>query len=225
MAKLLELSGLQPEARTAHLIILAVKERDPKKLESPLQSYLSVQPQPGNSLAQIQLQVRLYTQNILPNSILRFFLEEALQREPQSPLLLLAKATTYPANSPPYEQFKQQGFEIARRLQDAKALQAFRQEEAYLSARMTQAFLPNRGAIDSMEDVDELLETLIRKMLGGKIPPNELKRILPQLKQMMMNDMPPNVSFGEEEDFGFGFPFGELSPPPSRRSSKRRGPR
>jgi len=32
--------------------------------------------------------------------------------------------------------------------------------------------------------------------------------MLPQLKQMM-SSMPPD--FGEEEDFGFGFPFGELS--------------
>jgi tetratricopeptide (TPR) repeat protein len=222
MAKLFELSGLQPEARTTHLVLLALKERDPKKLEIPLQSYLSAQPQPGTALAQIQLQVRLYTQNILPNPILRSFLEEALKREPQNPLLLLAKATTYPANSPPYEQFKQQGFDIARRLQDAKALQAFRQEEAFLSVRMTQEVLPDIASLDrfGMEDMDELLENMIRKMFGSKIPPNELKRMLPQLKQMMMNSMPPDFDFEEEDE-----EFGELSPPPSRRSSKRRGHR
>jgi len=49
-------------------------------------------------------------------------------REPQNPLLLLAKLrpTSHSAN---YDQFKQQGFEIACRLQDAKALQAFREEK------------------------------------------------------------------------------------------------
>jgi len=224
MARLVELSDQQPEARTAHLVTLAVKERDPQKLQIPLQFYLSTQPQPGNALAQIQLQVRLYTPNNLQNPILRSFLEEALQREPQNPLLLLAKATTYPANSPTYEQFKQQGFDIARRLQDAKALQAFRQEEAFLNTRMTQEFLPDIGSLDTLnlEDMDELLETMIRKMFGSKIPPNELKRMLPQLKQMMMDDMSPNLSFEEEEeDFGFGFPVGKSRP--SKLSPKRRG--
>lgn len=222
MVRLVELSDQQVEARTAHLVILAVKERDRKKLEIPLASYLSVQPQPGNALAQIQLQVRLYTPAKMQNPILRPFLEEALQREPQNPLLLLAKATTYPANSPSYDQFKQQGFDIARRLQDAKALQAFRQEEAFLNAQMTQEYLPNLESINSMEDIDEFLETMIRKMFGNKIPPNELNRMLPQLKQMMMNQMPSELDFGEDEDFGFGSPFGELPPPSSRRSSPRR---
>ncbi|NJP12586.1 MAG: tetratricopeptide repeat protein [Leptolyngbyaceae cyanobacterium RU_5_1] len=218
-----ELGDRQPEARTAHLVLLAVKERDPKKLETPLQLYLGSQPQPGNALAQIQLQVRLYTQSSPQHSTLRSFLNAALQKEPQNPLLLLAKATTYPTNSPTYDELKQQGFEIARRLQDAKALQAFRQEESFLNARMTQEFLPDPDALDhfDMEDMDELLETMIRKMVGNKIPASELKRMLPQLKQMMMNDLPPN--FGdqgdEEDEFGFGFPF---SPPPARRSAKRR---
>ena len=220
MLKLFELGEQQPEAKTAHLVLLALKERDPKKLQSPLQFYLGTQPQPGNALAQIQLQVRLYTQSHLPHQILSSFLEEALKREPQNPLLLLAKATTYPANSANYDQFKQQGFEIARRLQDAKALQAFREEEAFLKARMTQEFLPEPQALDTLalEDMDELLENMLRKMFGGKIPPNELKQMLPQLKQMM-SSMPPDL--GEEEDFDFDFPFGELSPP-SKRPPKRR---
>lgn len=222
MTKLFELGQQQPEARNAHLVTLAVKERDPKKLDLPLQLYLSAQPQPSNALAQIQLQVRLYTESNSQNPILRAFLEEALRREPQNPLLLLAKATTYPANSPTYDSIKQQGFEIARRLQDAKALQAFRQEEAFLNARMTQDFLPTLEAMSmgdiGMDEIDESLEALIRKMFGSKIPANELKRMLPQLKQMMISELPSDLDFGEDEDFGFGFPFGELSPP-SRRSS------
>lgn len=232
MARLIELANRQPEARMAYLMLLAVKERDSKKLEIPLEFYLSSQPQPGNALALIQLQARLYTPRNLQNPILRPFLDTALQQEPQNPLLLLAKATTYPANSPSYQQFKQQGFEIARRLQNAKALQAFRQEEAFLNAQMTQEFLPNLEAIDSMEDIDEFLESMIRKLLGSKIPPNELKRMLPQLKQMMMNDLPSGLDFESElgfeseldfeddEDFSFGFgsPSRKLSPPPSRRS-------
>lgn len=216
MLKLFELGDQQPEAKTAHLVILALKEQ-PQKLQAPLQVYLSSQPQPGNALAQIQLQVRLYTQSLLQDQVLRSFLEDALQREPQNPLLLLAKATTYPVNSPNYEQLKQQGFEVARRLQDAKALQACREEDAFLNARMTQAFLPDPQAIDTL-DTDELLESMIRKMFGGKIPPNELKRMLPQLKQMM-NNMPPDFD-EDQEDVDFRFPFGEL--PPARRSPKRK---
>ena len=219
MLKLYELGEQQPAAQTAHLVLLALKERDPKKLLDPLQLYLNSQPQPGNALAQIQLQVRLYSQSILQNQILRSFLEEALKREPQNPLLLLAKATTYPPNSTNYDQWKQQGFEIARRLQDAKALQAFRAEEAFLNARMTQEFLPEPEELNAfdLEDMDELLENLLRKMLGSKIPPDELKQMLPQLKQMM-SSMPPDVG---EEDSDLGLPFEKLSSL-SNRSGKRK---
>ncbi len=223
MLKLFELGEQQPEAKAAHLVLLALKERDPQKLQGPLQFYLGTQPQPGNALAQIQLQLRLYTESILQNQILRSFLEAALKQEPQNPLLLLAKATTYPANSANYDQFKQQGFEIARRLQDAKALQAYREEEAFLNARMTQEFLPDSEALDTLEleDMDELLEKMIRKMFGRKIPSNELKQMLPQLKQMMRSSMLPDLG-EEEEDFGFGFPLGELSPPSNRPPKRRR---
>ena len=216
MLKLFELGEQQPEAKAAHLILLALKEKDPKKLQVPVQLYLSAQPQPGNALAQIQLQVHLYTQTILQDQILRSFIEEALKREPQNPLLLLAKATTYPANSPNYNQLKQQGFELARRLQDAKALQAFREEEAFLNTRMTQELLPGAEAFGSfgLDDVDEFMENMIRKMFGSKIPPDQLERMLPQFKQMMMNDMPSD----DDEEEGFGFPFG-ASPP--KRSAKR----
>ncbi|NJR65998.1 MAG: hypothetical protein HC772_12855 [Leptolyngbyaceae cyanobacterium CRU_2_3] len=138
--QLYELGDQQPEAKAAHLVILSLKERDPKKLKIPFQAYLGSQPQPGNALAQIQLQVRRYTQTSSQAQILRSFIEESLNREPQNPLLILAKATTYPQNSSNYETFRQQGFEIARRLQDAKALQAFREEEAFLKTQDVQQF-------------------------------------------------------------------------------------
>jgi tetratricopeptide (TPR) repeat protein len=133
--KLFNLSTEHPEARVAHLVVLAVKETTPQKLESPLRVYLDTMPQPGNALAHIQLQARRFgwITTLMPA------LEEALRREPQNPLLLLARATTYPINQPKYEQLKQEGFELARRLQDAKALQAFREEQAFLSARKTQS--------------------------------------------------------------------------------------
>lgn len=182
-------------------------------------------PQPGNALAQIQLQVRRYAQTIPQAAVLRSFIEDALSREPQNPLLLLAKATTYPNNSPNYEEFRQQGFDLARRLQDAKALQAFREEQACLDARDAQRMFPAPESFDDldMEGLDDMLDSLIRNMFGGKVPAAELKRMLPELKQMMMNNLP---DFEEEEEdendnfSGFGFPFGIF--PGSKKSSKRR---
>lgn len=225
MVKLFELGTQQPEAKEAHLVILALKERDSKKLQIPFQTYLNTMPQPGNALAQIQLQIRRYTQNILQDQILRSFIDDSLKREPQNPLLLLAKATTFPPSSPKYEEFKQQGFEIARRLQDAKALQAFRNEEAFLNAQTVQEFLPTPDAFGnfSLSDMDDLLENMIRKMFGNQIPPSELKRMMPELKQMMMNSMPPD--FGDDDDdfeFDFGSPFGFMPPPSPPPRRKRR---
>lgn len=227
MLKLFELGSQLPEAREAHLVILALKERDPQKLQIPFQTYLNTTPQPGNALAQIQLQVRRYAQTPLQNQILRSFIDDSLKREPQNPLLLLAKATTFPPESTRYEEFKQQGFELARRLQDAKALQAFRAEEAFLNAQTVQEFLPTPDAFGnfSLSDMDELLENMIRKIFGNQIPPSELKRMMPELKQMMINNMPPD--FGDDDDdndfeFGFGSPFGFMPPPgPSSRRRRR----
>jgi len=62
MLKLFEL-GDQPEAKTAHLVLLALKG-DPKTTKSaPVLPGHSAST--GKCLAQIQLQVRLYTQSIL----------------------------------------------------------------------------------------------------------------------------------------------------------------
>lgn len=208
--RLFQLSGEYPEARVAHLVVLAVKETNPKKLEIPIRSYMDTMPQPGNALAQIQLQVRRFTwsRNLIP------FLEEALKQEPQNPLLLLARATTYPLTMPQYEELKQQGFDIARRLQDSKALQAFREEQAFLNMRETQEILPDPEAFDSLDEDDmaDMLESMIRRIFGRQIPKAELDRMLPELKRQMLNDMP---NFAEDEDeaefdfdplLGFGKP-------------------
>ncbi len=222
MLKLFDLGTEQPAAREAHLVILALKERDHKKLQPAFQSYLRTMPQPGNALALIQLQVRRYTQTIIQEAVLRSFIEDALSQEPQNPLLLLAKATTYPSNSPKYEEFRQQGFEIARRLQDAKALQAFREEQACLEARDAQRIFPSLERFDDldMEDMDDFLDAMIRNMFGGKVPAAELKRMLPELKRMMMNNLPDFEEEEEEDERGFGFPFGFLSG--RKKSSKRK---
>jgi hypothetical protein len=110
--------GQYPEARVANLVFLVVKALAPDRLRAPLTLYLMKSPQPGTALAQIQLQARRFTQT----TALRPLIDEALQREPQNPQLILAKATTYPLESPHYKQLQEQGFELAHRIQDAQLI-------------------------------------------------------------------------------------------------------
>jgi tetratricopeptide (TPR) repeat protein len=227
LLKLYKLGSQQPEARETYLIVLSLKERDSQKLQIPLRSYLDTMPQPGNALAEIQLKLRRFRQTTA-RGILSSFIEEALRREPQNPLLLLAKATTYRPSHPEYEEFKQQGFELARRLQDARALQAFREEQTFLNAQEMQEIFPNSTSFDDFDpgDMDALLERLILKMFGSKMPPDELKRMLPELKEMIRGGMPDFDNYDDDDDddddnggggfgFGFGFPIGG-----SRKSKK-----
>ncbi|NJO42223.1 MAG: tetratricopeptide repeat protein [Cyanobacteria bacterium CRU_2_1] len=205
--RLFELSSEFPQAREAHLVVLAVKETNLKKLESPIRSYLDTMPQPGNALAQIQLQVRRFgwSRNLIS------FLEAALKQEPQNPLLLLARATTYPLSMPQYEELKQQGFEIARRIQDAKALQAFREEQAFLNLREAQSIMPNPEAFDNFneDDLIDVVEGMLRRMFGQQIPKADLDRMMPELKRQMLNNMPDFMEDDEEEDFDLDAIFGK----------------
>ncbi len=43
-----------------------------------------------------------------------------------------------------------------------------------------------------------MLEAMVRNMFGGQIPRAELDRMLPELKQQMMNEMP---NFSDDEEF------------------------
>ncbi len=220
--KLFQLSAEHPEARLAHLVVLAVKESNPQKLDVPLRAYLDTMPQPGNALANMQLQVRRFGSivTLIPT------LDEALRREPQNPLLLLARATTYPVNHPNYEQLKQQGFELARRLQDAKALQAFREEQAFLSAQETQSIMPDPETFDNLNlsDIDELVEGMIRKFFGSKIPKAELEKMLPELKQMMLSSMPNFSDDDDEEDEpDLDSIFVNFQPTSKKQKGRRRG--
>lgn len=192
---LFELSTQHPEARVAHLVVLAITQSNSQKLESPLRVYLDIMPQPGNALANIQLQARRFgsIKTLVPA------LDEALRREPQNPLLLLALATTYPAEHPKYEELKQQGFELARRLQDAKALQAFREEQAFLSAQEANSIMPDPENFDP-SNIDDFLEATIRNLFGSKIPKSELERMLPELKQKMKNSMPDFLEDDDDDD-------------------------
>ena len=226
--KLINLSIEYPEARVANLVILAVKENSPKKLELPVRFYLDTMPQPGSALANIQLQARRFGEitTLVP------FLDEALRREPQNPLLLLARATTYQVDHPNYEQLKQQGFELARRLQDAKALQAFREEQAFVNDRETQSAMPDADEFDNldMSDMNDLLEGMIKKLFGNKMSPAEFERVLPELKKMMLNNMPDFSGDEDDEDdedeedgIDLDFIFRNSSPSKKRKGRKKAG--
>ena len=221
LQKLSDLSTEHPEARVAHLVVLAVKENSPQKLELPVRNYLDTIPQPGNALANIQLQVRRFglIKTLIPA------LDEALRREPQNPLLLLARATTYKVEHPEYEQLKQQGFELARRLQDAKALQAFREEQAFLSDREAISVIPDPDQFDNlnMSNIDESLEGMLKKLFGNKIPKAEFERMLPELKQMMLNNMPDfEEDDDDEEEPDLDFIFRNLPSTPKKRKGGRK---
>lgn len=198
MQRLFELGTTYAQDREAHLIVLAVKATDPKRLEFPVRFYLDSMPQPGNALAQLQLQVRRFgwNRNLIPS------IDAALQREPQNPLLLLARATTHPLSRAEYETLKQQEFDIARRIQDAKALQAFREEQAFLSLREAQSILPDPDSLDQMneDDMIDVMEAMLRRMFGGQIPKAELDRMMPELKRQMFNEMP---MFADEDEDDF----------------------
>ena len=219
LQKLFDLSTEHPEARVAHLVVLAVKESSPQKLESPVRIYLDSMPQPGNALANIQLQARRFGEitTLVPA------LEAALGREPQNPLLLLAKATTYPVEHPKYEELKQEGFELARRLQDGKALQAFREEQAFLSALDATSIMPDLEKFDNlnMSNIDDLLEVMLKKLFGSKIPQAELERMLPELKQMMLNSMPDFSDDESEDELDLDSIFRDS--PPKKRKGRRKG--
>jgi hypothetical protein len=45
-----------------------------------------------------------------------------------------------------------------------------------------------------------MLDAMIRNMFGDKVPPNELKRMLPEMKKMMMNNMPDFGDFDDDDD-------------------------
>jgi tetratricopeptide (TPR) repeat protein len=212
MVMIPELISELPTARASHLLVLAVKSNSIDKLDFPVKTYLAAAPQPGNALALLQLQVRWFKQT----HVLRSFIDTALAREQQNPLLLLAKATTYSSSSQPYSEFRSQGFELARQVQDAQALAAFRLEDRYLNKNQLQIqdfFTPNlgRSKIDLPPEIEAMFEEMIRKTFGNKVSRAELELIMPMLKQKFIADMlnKPSSIFGDDDDddeddfFGF----------------------
>ena len=208
-----------PEAQLAHLMLHVVKGLAPERLMVPLQLYLETAAQPGTALAQLQLKARFFTQT----EVLRPHLDEALRREPQNPQLLLAKATTYPSESENYKKFHEEGFELARRIQDAQALQAFREEEFLQSTQMAADMMPD--FMDFAEtgelDMKSIVRKMAKKMFGNDVPPAMLEMMLPELMRKLEAEM-SGMGFDDGDDDFFEInPFGP--PPTKKKGRKNRG--
>lgn len=233
LQQLFALSGQYPEATVAHLVLLVVKEQQPEKLKVPLHHYLDTSSQPGIALAQVQLQARRFTQT----AVLRPTIDQALKHDPQNAQLLLAKATTFPLKSNDYQQYKEKGFDLARRLQNPQALQAFREEEAFQAVVETKALRPNLsfngpGGLD----INHLLQQMAHQMFGEEVPPEILEQMMPELQRLMTADLSNlEEEFFDDDDIfvenGFfeldplnaGLPFGQRQSTSKKRTKRKRG--
>lgn len=232
--QLTDLIDSQPEARMANLVYLAAREKKAERLAAAINAHLKSAVQPHQAIAQLQLNVRWFT----TTSVLLSWLDQALAKDPQNPLLLLAKATVYPYETPEYQRLFDQGFELARRLQDAEALDAYRDEEWLQGQAMTRSAMSSMsrsGRPPSMGDMVAMISRMAQAQFGEDVPPELIEQLV---MQMMASELggaiPPGGPFGgppdafpfppifggfdeEPDDFGGGF-FG---PPPGAKKTKK----
>jgi hypothetical protein len=119
---------------------------------------------------------------------------------------LLAKATTYPSQSKDYQNLKEQGFELARRLQDAAALQAYRVEDRLRSSRFTNTLFSALKDGQSAKS-NEVIKQLISNILGDDASPERMAEILPKLMNLFEDEDEEDDFDDEEEEGGGGFSF------------------
>ncbi|MEO1404039.1 MAG: hypothetical protein AAFV72_22695, partial [Cyanobacteria bacterium J06635_1] len=225
LLKIADLAAQQvPGAGIAHLMVLALRSLPPDRLEMAVNHTLHRSTQPGNTLAQAQLELRRFG----PNRMLMPFIEAQLKQEPQNPRLLLAKAALHNRNSQEYQTFYDQGFEIARRLQDAEALHAFREEEWFKAQDMTRRVVGSQ--IDALNDPSQLdlvdiLKRMAREAFGVDVPPEIIAQMIPELEAQMAGGFFDDDD--DDDDFDDDFDPFFLPPPPrgrGKKSSKKRKP-
>ncbi|WP_017301930.1 tetratricopeptide repeat protein [Nodosilinea nodulosa] len=198
--QIFELIPTVPEANLAYLMLLPLKNPSTKRLDVAVTAALRRSPQPGNLLAQAQLQLSWFGHN----RVLAPLIEEQLRQEPQNPLLLLAKATLYPRSSLEYTTFYDQGFELARRLQDAIALQACREEEWFKAQDMTRRAVGSQmGAIGDLGQINmiDIIQRMAQEAFGTAVPPELIAQMLPELEAKMGSRFDPfDDDFEDDED-------------------------
>lgn len=218
--KLVDLRMMEvPEAMQAHLMLLPLRNLSPERMTFAVTATLSRSTQPGNLLARAQLEMRRFHMN----QAFRHYIEDYLSKEPQNPLLLLAKATLYSRHSREYKTFYDQGFEIARRLQDAEALQACREEDWLKANEITLDAVGRHVGIlndPSQRDIMDILQRIAREATGMDIPPEILLGMLPELEAEMNGGLNNEDEFDDDEDFFIPVTRQERR----RTSSKKRKP-
>jgi Flp pilus assembly protein TadD len=201
-----------PETPATHLMLWAVKGDRLPALQTACRSYLRLSPQPGLALAQLQFRVRRFA----TSESLRSLIDEFLRQDAQNPQLLLAKATTYDSENNNYHELKEQGFDLARRLQDAAALQSYRVEERFQSDQVS-AMLFTGGRNGKDFDQVNFMKQIVRKMFGDNLPPEKLAEIMPKLLQMLEDDI-----YDDDDDFSIPqMLFGGKHPSPKNKKGRR----
>jgi tetratricopeptide (TPR) repeat protein len=209
------------ETPATHLMLWAVKGDRLPALQIACRSYLRLSPQPWLALSQLQFRVRRFA----TSESLRSLIDELLRQDAQNPQLLLAKATTYDSESNNYHELKEQGFELARRLQDANALQSYRAEERFQSDQVS-VMLFTGARTDKDFDQVNFLKQIVRKMFGDNVPPEKLAEIMPKLLQMLEENMYEDDDdfYEDDDDDDFSIPqmlFGGKRPSPKNKKGRR----
>lgn len=195
-----------PKARMANLVCLVAKEKKAERLAVAIDTFLNSAPQSYRAIAQLQLNVRWFT----TTSVLLSWLDQALVKDPQNPLLLLAKATVYSYQMPEYQMLFDQGFELARRLQDVEALNAYRDEEWLQGQAMTRSAMSSMsrsGGAPSMGDMVQMITKMAQAQFGDDVPPELIEQLIMQMMAAEMGGaMPPGAGFSAPPGGPFPFP-------------------
>jgi len=216
LKKMAELLAQQvPGADIGYLVLQAISLPSPKQIDPIVTPLLNRATQPGLTLARAQLEIRQFGSN----RALADLIENMLQKEPQNPLLLLAAATLHPRNSRQYDTLYDKGFEIARRLQDAEALQAFREEDWLEAQVLTRKVVGNDIDVlndPSPIDMFDMIQRLAKEAFGGEVPPEVIAQMLAaEMSGGFMDD-------DDDSDFDAGADFEALFGKRSKRKSNRK---
>lgn len=109
---------------------------------------------------------------------------------------MLAKATAYPVGTSTYDTLFDQGFELARRLQDADALDAYRDEEWLQEQAMTRSAMSGMsrsGGPPSIGDMVEMVAKMAQARFGDEMPPELIEPLVMQMMAAAMGEPCPLV--------------------------------
>jgi tetratricopeptide (TPR) repeat protein len=175
-----------PGADVGYLLLQAIASANSDATTKVVDTVLKRSTEPSQTLARAQLELRQFG----PNTALKSSIEAQLKRDSQNPLLLLAAATLYQRHTAQYETRHERGFEIARRLQDTEALQAYRVEDWWIAQEMTRQVVgPDIDLLNanpSQIDMLDLVRRMAKQAFGGQLPDEIIDQMMPELIEEMM---------------------------------------